>query len=214
MPWHVVETGECLASIARQYGFLPDTIWNDGQNASLRERRTHNVLLKGDAIFIPEHRLRTERVATDRRHSFVRRAATVSFRLKLLARDGTARSGLRYTITIDGRPFDGTTDANGVIERDIPADAREGLLFVQGVRGGERYPLKLGHLDPPDAPTGLAARLRNLGFDPGPDPGPPTGDPGGALPAALRAFQQANGLEPSGTADEATRAKLIEVHGS
>ncbi len=208
MPWHVVEQGECLASIAKRFGFLPDTIWNDAENADLKAKRTGNVLLRGDAIFIPEKRARTVDVATEARHRFVRRGAAVTLRLTLRKRDGSPRANLRYTIEIDGRLFEGTTSGDGLLEHEIDAAAAEGTLVVHGERGAERYPLKLGHLNPADDPSGARARLKNLGYDPG-----PAGD-GEALAATLRAFQSANELEPTGEPDAATRAKLTELHGS
>jgi N-acetylmuramoyl-L-alanine amidase len=51
---HVVREGECLASIAFENGFFPDTIWRHADNSALKERRENpNVLQPGDVLFIP-----------------------------------------------------------------------------------------------------------------------------------------------------------------
>jgi hypothetical protein len=42
---HTVQNGECLSSIAFQYGFFVSTIWDDPDNAQLRgQRKDHNIL--------------------------------------------------------------------------------------------------------------------------------------------------------------------------
>jgi hypothetical protein len=37
-----------------------------------------------------------------------------------------------YKLTIDQENYDGTTDADGKVERDIPMDAQQGKLEVEG----------------------------------------------------------------------------------
>ncbi|MGC9973362.1 MAG: LysM domain-containing protein [Bryobacteraceae bacterium] len=49
MPVHVVKQGDCMSSIADQYGFFWETLWNHERNAQLKERRKNpNVLMAGD----------------------------------------------------------------------------------------------------------------------------------------------------------------------
>ena len=72
------------------------------------------------------------------------------------------------------------------------------------------YPLRLGHLDPITSLSGVADRLNNLAYYNGPRSTEMTS----ALQEALRAFQKANNLQESGEADQATRDKLTQIHGS
>ena len=52
---HTVQEGECVSSIAHDYGLLPNTVWEYEENRTLRElRKNPNVLLPGDVLVIPD----------------------------------------------------------------------------------------------------------------------------------------------------------------
>ena len=70
--------------------------------------------------------------------------------------------------------------------------------------------LDLGYLDPADEITGVQARLNNLGFR----SGEVNGVFGPSTEVALKDFHMKHGLSQSGKIDEATKNKLIDVHGS
>ncbi|MEW6505931.1 MAG: peptidoglycan-binding domain-containing protein, partial [Chloroflexota bacterium] len=70
--------------------------------------------------------------------------------------------------------------------------------------------LNLGGLNPLSELSGIKHRLANLGFDCGDTSDEATS----GLAAALRAFQEKHGLRVTGEADQATRDKLQELHGS
>ncbi len=71
MTTHVVEQGECLATIAARHGYAWQTVYNAPENAALRRRRPNpNVLYPGDVVEIPEKRPVEARVATGRQHTF------------------------------------------------------------------------------------------------------------------------------------------------
>jgi N-acetylmuramoyl-L-alanine amidase len=239
MPEHTVRQGECIASIAKQYGLLPDTIWNHSENAELRERRQDSkVLLEGDVVFIPEPRHRTEPCATDQRHQFRRKGVPAKLRVRIARRRGAARgqssaqatadsgssdtqasgsveheprANVPYVLDIDGRLIDGETDADGRIEASIPPDARRGRLILEpGTLDETIIPLELGHLNPLDTLSGVRHRLTNLGYDCG--DAEDAEDPD--FQAALRAFQEDHGLTVTGEIDQQTRARLRELHGS
>ena len=55
---HIVEPGDCMASIGEQYGFHWETLWDLAENADLKKNRKNpNVLFEGDEVTIPDKRL-------------------------------------------------------------------------------------------------------------------------------------------------------------
>jgi len=204
-----VGQGDCILSLARRYRRSAEQIWSAPENTELRRRRAHNVLLPGDRVFVPALRLKEVRAGTEERHRFRLRGGTCVLRLKLL-RERRPRAHLRYALRIEDRDYEGFTDGNGMLEVRIPADAQRGTLRLLDPAGEEVYPLQLGHLNPIEDTTGVQARLNNLGFA----CGAVDGDAGPRTQTAVAAFQRVYGLPVTGRADEATRRKLIEVHGS
>jgi N-acetylmuramoyl-L-alanine amidase len=59
MPNHNVVQGDCVLSIAEQYGFFWETVWNHPSNAELKKKREDPAILyPGDVVFVPEKRLK------------------------------------------------------------------------------------------------------------------------------------------------------------
>ena len=78
MPTHKVAAGESIISIAKDYGFFWKTVWEHGNNASLKEKRKNpNVLLEGDEVFIPEKQLKKVSKGADATHKFKRKGEPV-----------------------------------------------------------------------------------------------------------------------------------------
>ncbi len=206
MPKHQVEQGECLASIAKAKGFLPDTLWNAPENAALREKRTGHVLSPGDELFIPEKKPKEVTASTGSRHVFKVRNRTTPFELRL-QEEGAGRSGLSWKLKVGALELKGKTDGSGTVRATIPADATGARLEI-GDGGDEIYDLKLGELDPIGTDDGVKIRLQNLGYC-----DPDSGDDD-ALKEGITRFQQLKGLEATGTMDDATRNALRDAHGS
>jgi len=135
-----------------------------------------------------------------------------SFRLKVADDYEKPYAGKKYTLLVDGTPYEGETGADGLVEQDLPPTAESGELVVWLEEPGKgrklRWLLKLRDLPPIETPQGVRARLKNLGYllvaegqaeDPERD--------------AIRAFQRDQGLSPTGVIDEATREKLGSAHG-
>lgn len=202
--------GECVASIAFQYGFYPDTIWNREENAPLRQTRENpNVLLAGDLLFIPEKTRGSVTVATGARHVFRRRGVPEIYRTRFLTWDGKPRAGLAYTFLVGGAERQGTLDADGAMQEWIPPAADRAVILLADGETVERYEVLLGHLDPLTELRGVQARLNSLGYT----CGAPDGTLTAATTAALRAFQRDQSLEVTGEADAATVAKLRDAYG-
>ena len=204
---HVVQQGEHLSGIASQYGFASyTTIWDHPQNAQLKEERGNpNVLLPGDKVFIPDKQPKSVSCPTGRRYRFQVHVEKLHLRFTLQDFIGQPVEGTPCQLVVEGRTYDLTTDADGKIDIEIPKSAQSGMLKFNDVE----IPVKIGHLDPVGADTGVSARLTNLGYYHGPQ------DPIDEmeLRSAIEEFQCDQELEVTGECDAETQAKLEEVHG-
>ena len=199
-----VRPGDCVASIAFEHGFFPDTLWNDPANEALKnERKNLNTLVAGDLITIPDLRVKQLSAATGKRHVFRRRGVPEKFRLRLEDDTGAARPGVAYTISFDdAAEVSGVTDDDGRLEQWIPPDTRKGVLTVDGA---ERYEMFLGRLPPLATDDGVRVRLINLGLL-------PADAPAEAVPLGVMRFQLAHDLDPTGVVDDALREKLAAAY--
>jgi N-acetylmuramoyl-L-alanine amidase len=211
---YTVVQGDCLSNIAKMFGFADwRTIYNHANNAAFRKKRPNpNLIYPGDELYIPDENEKTESVGTDSWHNFTLEGQKTLVRLRLLEGDLTPLQGKKYRLEVDGKVKEGTIPGDGLLEQEISADCGEGKLTVwmdnDQTKTGVLWDLKLGHLDPVEENTGVQARLKNLGFD----PGPIDGIVGPLTSGALKAFQSKFGLTVTGRADDATKNKLRQVH--
>jgi Putative peptidoglycan binding domain/LysM domain len=207
---HVVKQGECLASIAAEYGMAWNDVWNSAENQGLRAlRRSPHVLFPGDEVVIPERMARVESRETDATHRFRKKGTAVRLRLQLLDHD-IPRSGEPYVLKVNVLEFHGKTDSDGRLEHVVPPEARQAVLRMGGFNTGEDYVLKIGALDPVTEITGVQSRLSNLGFA----CGPVDGILGPRTRKALAEFQRSHQLKPTGEPDSPTQSQLVKRHGS
>lgn len=206
---HEVKTGECVSSIAAQYGLAPLTLWLAPDNAALKEQRKDpNVLLAGDVVVIPEKQPKQVTRPTGQIHRFRRRGIPPKLRLRLL-RDGQPRSGEPYRLEVDGQVRTGTVPSDGVLEAHVPASAQRASLTVGEGEEASMHQLQLGYLDPSDTVSGLQSRLINLGWA----AGPVTGEMDPETRAAAQRFLEAQGKSRE-TEDEAALQELArQAHG-
>ncbi|HWM91647.1 MAG TPA: peptidoglycan-binding protein [Thermoanaerobaculia bacterium] len=205
-----VQEGQSVESIAYESGHYWETVWECPENAELRELRpSAHQLVPGDSLFVPDIVPKTEPCRTGKKHVFRRRG--VPSRLRLIVReDGNPQSGVAYVIEIDGVVSKGTTDPSGKIDHPLPPNAASARLRIGDGIGARVMTLCLRQLQPVNDTAGVQARLSNLGYG----PGAVDGELGDATRAAIRAFQKAEGLDPTGEPDDALRARLVEKHGS
>lgn len=214
MPMHTVEQGECLSSIAKTQGFSDwRTIYNHARNADFRKLRPNpNVIFPGDQLFIPDKEVKEEDRATGALAPFKLNAQKTLLRIRLKNELNEPFAGKNFRLEILGDVFESTTPADGLIEREIPADVTHGQLTIwldnDTTRPGFIWTLKIGHLDPVEQKTGVQARLKNLGYD----CGSVDGVVGPRTKAALKGFQSRNKLTESGEVDDATRDRLRQLH--
>ncbi len=214
MSMYTVVQGDCLSAIALHFGFADwRTIYNHGSNAAFRQLRPNpNLIYPGDEVFIPETETRTQDASTNAWTAFKIDTQKTLIRLRMMDGDNKAFAGKKYQLDINGHLSEGTTGGDGMIEKEIPADCTEAKLtvwFDNDTSGpGVIWNLKMGHLDPWDKASGVQARLKNLGYD----PGPVDGNIGPLTRAAILGFQASQSLPLNGTADTATKNKLKELH--
>jgi N-acetylmuramoyl-L-alanine amidase len=205
---HVVEQGECVASIAARHGLREEDVWNHPDNAELKRRRASpRVLAPGDTVHVPSPNPKQVDAATLRAHRFVATLPRVRLRV-YLKKGGEPRANEAFVVQVGEARFEGETDGEGLVDVGVPVSASTATLTLPAT--GERFVVRIGHLDPHDEVRGVLMRLINLGLYCGPIDGELT-------PAALRAlrvFQAKAGLEPTGEIDDRTRAKLRDVHKS
>ena len=202
----VVGSDDSILSIAKANGFWWSTVWNHPNNSALKTlRKTPEVLQEGDKVYVPKPEPKKESKPNEARHKFKLKGEQAKFKIRLMMMDD-ARANEDYTLVIDGTIKTGKTDGNGMIECDIPNDAKGGVLKLQG--GKEEYPITIGRLDPMDSPSGVRQRLASLGYTPETDPSPDDEMP----KETLKGFQEKYKLTASGDYDTATKAKLQELH--
>lgn len=117
-----------------------------------------------------------------------------------------------YVIDIDGllKQHEGKSNGEGLVEIPIMPDVREAVIrFYPGTDDEVSFPLNLGQIDPVDEISGVRQRLHNLGYQC--EAEGEEMDPG--LRSAVQRFQHDNELESNGEINQATKDKLVEVHG-
>lgn len=234
---YTVRQGDCINSIAAEFGYHPDALWGHGDNADLRRLRTSpDVLLEGDTVVLPDKDIRSYERHTGARYTFRRKGVPAKLRLRVLdeftgevrapAPSDPARpmvegprlasdeerplAGAAYRLIIDGVERSGKTDADGFIELSIPPRATDGTLVIEPGTERERVvSIRLGQLDPVTTPRGLTQRLANLGYLPSAE----AAVAGDGLARAVAHFQADQGLAVTGEADDATAARVTQANG-
>jgi N-acetylmuramoyl-L-alanine amidase len=214
---YTVKQGDCLASIAAQFGFKSyHSIYDHPQNADFqKKRRNPNLICPGDILYIPELELKQHSCPTDALHSFRLSRPLVKLRIRLLDRERQPYKYKKYKIELESssKTWSGQTTSKGLVEALIPADATAGKLqlWLTDEPDGQasmEMPMKIGHLDPADEITGVQARLNHLGFH----CGAADGILGPKTSAALTRFQKRYKLNETGEMDGPTCDKLSELH--
>lgn len=211
MPMHTVAQGECISSIAYDAGLFWETIWNDGRNQGIRDKRQNpNALQPGDNIFVPDKRMKDESCPTTQRSIFRLKGVPVKFVLRVLDKDGQPRVGVPYALSVDGKKKSGEIPDDGKISETIPPHAKKAKLTLTPADSPkEDYEWDLGFMTPFEDPGGVQGRLKNLGYY----IGAITGSIDDATAEAIRKFQLAEGLPVTGQADSDTTAALAQRHG-
>lgn len=204
---YVVKQGEYLEKIAHAMSFDPDQVWNDPKNAELKKQRDPNMLHPGDILYVPDRKRKWLPLKVGAENLYVASvpATTVHLSFKHLNKP---RANEPYVIHGMGEPEEGTTDGDGALEVRVPVHVRE--IQVTFPQSYVTYAVHIGDMDPIDEPSGVRKRLQHLGFYPADG----AADLDVADAQGIRAYQRARGLPETGTLDDATKASLLEDHGS
>jgi hypothetical protein len=206
---HEALQGESLHSLAVATGHRWETLWDHPENAELRSRRkSPDILLPGDRVFIPAIEPCDATIPTDRRTRFRRRSVPAKLRLVFHDLD-RPRADAPFVLDLDGRVETGATDANGMIERWVsPFAERVRVRFLDDVTA-TIHEFSIRGLDPHDSDSGALHRLRQLGYAVA-----ETAVDDKQLRACLRLFQADAGLPVTEVLDAATKDALERGHGS
>jgi hypothetical protein len=202
---YVVRCGDTLTALAAKAGVSRDKIWLNGANGDLKALRPNgDVLAPGDVIYLPPagkpNWLPVDVGATNR---YVGTVATMTVRVAL-----SAYPSASYSASANGVQTTGATDASGQLTLVVPVDTGEICLSFDP--SGDQIVLKVGHLDPVAATSGLRQRLTHLGFPARQDE---TEDDDHGVRRMLALFQVAHGIAPTGELDSDTGTVLEREHG-
>jgi LysM repeat protein len=213
---YTVKQGDFLGKIAAKYRFAnPLTIWDDPQNAKLKQsRKNPNVLFPGDQLFIPDKRAKQESGPTETRLKFELKASKLMLRLILEDAYSKPIANAKCELTVDGDAFKLVSDGKGKIEKEIPAKAEKATLTIKdsvSPINDQVIPIQIGHLDPVNEISGQKARLNNLGYF----AGPLDEEDKELFRSAVEEFQCEHMGKPAvdGKCGPKTQEKLLAVHG-
>jgi hypothetical protein len=226
---HVVQEGEWLGSIAREYGDRdPDKIWNYGPNSKLKQHRDPNILFPGDVLTIPPIEQKSISRPTDKLHRFVVKRRYEKFEVTLKDPYGKPYSGMKYRLKIGNQEYDGSTDGEGTIRVEKLIVRSDEAARLELVEIDLVYDIVLGGMNPikehqgdvtphyDDGFSGAMMRLRNLGFlgDHVPHPESVALHDDETYTQSIRCYQQFKMQRPRdevhGKLDPSTRSQLTD----
>jgi hypothetical protein len=210
-PGYQVGQGEHVGHIASLFRFERlDTIWNNSANSQLAAlRQDPFAVAEGDVVAIPEKTVKSHALHPGNHYRITVWRQLIKLQLRLLDFAGTPLSSASCQFTIDGTALEQVSDADGVVEVEVPWNATAATLDVAGLH----YDLLLAALPTPSAVAGVDRRLQNLGLY-SPTEGQSYGlgcDPEKVL--ALELLQSRNKLPVDGTLTKDTLQALQDEHG-
>lgn len=189
------QTGECTLSFPRRVAADVQPIEAEGE--------------EGEGPMAVEGDVASFTCAIGPRHAF---RIKPMLRLRFL-RYGEPRAGESYRLLFGDAELTGELDDAGWLRVEVPAEASEGEVWIGEREGDDADPdhfrVAIGTLHHAGDVRGVQQRLNGMGFRCGAE----DGDAGPITTGALKAFQAKHELTVTGELDDATRAKLVEVHG-
>jgi len=209
MAYHEIKPNQTLAELVAEVApFLDATaVRSHEKNALLFGARDEYVLNPGDPVWIPEEEPKYEwhQVATGETITLEVLNSMRQFKLTVVRPNREPFANEKYVLKLDGKTFEGTTDADGLIDTEVPFDATHGTVQI----GKMLRKVEIGGLDPIHTIKGIQARLANMGFE----PGPIDGKIGPLTTGAIEMFQAYSLMDETGVMDAKTRKALFEAYG-
>ena len=213
---YVVRQGDYLTKLAHTMGFDPDLVWNHSKNSELREKRADKDLLHpGDILWLPpspdKKRLQVRSGAANR---YIARIPKKPVEVRIQVGGEPLADEPAVILGIGPDPFETKTDVAGWIRTEVQVHVREIEVILPRKRRTLR--VRVGDMDPVNTVNGLRKRLQHLGFYQPTRVGVENQDASdpSALIGALKAFQMARNIAPSGKLDDETKSALLAKHGS
>lgn len=234
---YVVKRGDFLTKLAGERNFDANEIWQDPNNAELRQTRPDpEVLCPGDILYLPAdtHRAPLE-LELEADNKFTTQLGVIRVRQCFVV-DGQPLADMDYYVHGMGDVFEDVTDNDGGIDIDVPLhvprvkvvivapndanvdergdDNQEGDEPSEPDDGPKQwvFEIAVGHLDPARTWSGAKQRLDHLGYLA--DPECDHEDHEAEIARAIQAFQSDCKLEPTGKLDDTTATKLEEAYGA
>ena len=214
MNTYIVKSGDCFASIAKQFGFHDaDMIYQHPANAELKKQRANlHVLKPGDKVCIPDKKTKTIELTPDVCTVLTIKGLLTELKLLIEDFDGNPLVNTEYQLDVVGTQYLGRTDDSGMLVEKIDASAKKAtlILFLDVHKKDCLFwPLELGGLTPHSDICGMQARLNNLGYYCANE----SGDIDSSTKNAINAFKTSNGLTNDSVIDQALISKLASVYG-
>ena len=112
-----MKLGDCIFCVIEKHALLPDTVWNNPSNASLRgKRRELKFLSPGDVIFIPDISPKEVKEPTNLVHKFRMKSEKHRhwIEIELVGEDDHPIPNEKYKVILpDGSSKEGELDQNG-----------------------------------------------------------------------------------------------------
>ncbi len=160
---YVIRQGDYLQSLAYQFGFDADTVWNDPKNANLRQLRSSpNILWPTDILYIPDQITKQpdmKSLTAGTTNTFVSDPPTVTISLQFTDSQLVSQA---YSIQELPRLTGLTTGPDGGATFSIPVTLN--WFTVVFTESGTTFEFNTGSLDPIDTLSGVFQRLQNLGY--------------------------------------------------
>src|SRR5689334_13015270 len=134
---HIIKQGECLSSIARDYGFDDwKKIYDDPANSQFKENHPNpNLIFPGEELTIPDLDPGGVSGSTEKKHKFEIKLDHTKLRIVVQDMQDKAFSSKPYKLTLGSLPpLKGNTDGDGLIEVEIDPKLQSGKLevFIHG----------------------------------------------------------------------------------
>lgn len=162
---YVIRQGDYMAKLADKFGFDADKVWNDPQNAQLRQdgklSQDPNILNPTDTLYIPDQDAppATHSLEAGTTNSFESDAPPVNVNLKFVDAEFASQA---FTVTELPTLDNLTTGADGTVTFAVPATQE--TFTVVFTSDGRTFTCCVGHIDPISTVSGVAQRLQNLGY--------------------------------------------------